>query len=324
MRPDVRRWFERRTYVGSSWDAAELVAAKSGARISVVLPALDEAGTVGGMVAAIRRDLIDALPLVDELLVLDSGSTDATAEVAAAAGATVITGADIAPHLGSAAGKGEALWKSLHVASGDLVVFLDADLTGFSTSYLTGLLGPLLKDPAVAFVKAAYDRPIRPDSPYGGGRVTELVARPLFKLHWPQLAGFIQPLAGEYAGRRAVLERVPFVTGYGVELALLIDLLELVGLDALAQVDLGRRMHRNRTNAELGLMASAVTQTALRRLSRTDPIATASIAAGTTSITQFDRGSDGRYRPRTTDVVVTERPPLVSVPGYAVDRAVAS
>jgi glucosyl-3-phosphoglycerate synthase len=324
VRPDVRRWFERRTYAGSAWHAAELVAVKGGTRVSVVLPALDEAATVGAIVAAIRRDLIDRVPLVDELVVLDSGSTDATADVAAGAGATVVAGGAVLPRLGSRPGKGEALWKSLHVTTGDLVVFLDADLRGFPTTYLTGLLGPLLTEPQVDFVKAAYDRPLRPGSPHGGGRVTELVARPLLNLHWPQLAGFVQPLAGEYAGRRSVLEQVPFVTGYGVELALLVDLLELVGLDALAQVDLGRRVHRNRSNAELGLMASAVTQTALTRLAPVELPAATLLAPRTTSMTQFDRGLDGRYRHTTTDVLVTERPPLASVPEYAVGRAVAS
>jgi glycosyltransferase involved in cell wall biosynthesis len=319
MRADAARWFATRTFCARSWTAADLLAAKTGP-ISVVLPALDEEPTIGPIVAEIRRELIEAVPLVDELVVVDSGSVDGTVRAAAAAGARVEHAAEILPHLGSVPGKGEVLWKSLHVTAGDLVVFIDSDLEEFSASYVTGLLGPLLSSPAVCFVKATYDRPLRADGTMlpGGGRVTELVARPLLNLHWPELAGVVQPLSGEYAGRRSALEQVPFVSGYGVELALLVDLLDLVGLDGLAQVDLGRRLHRHQSEAALGRMASAIWQTALGRLHRqgrlvlTDP--------GHPTLVQFERRA-GDVVPVPVPVPVTERPPMHSVPAYLGARA---
>jgi glucosyl-3-phosphoglycerate synthase len=329
MRPDVRRWFERRTSAAADWPLEALLAAKHSREaapvtVSVVLPALDEARTVGAIVSAIRERLVDEHALVDELVVVDSGSTDATARVAADAGATVVAHEDVLPELGVRRGKGEALWKSLYVTTGDLVVFVDADLTDFDTGFVTGLLGPLLTDPTVAFVKATYDRPLHDGAtvlPAGGGRVTELVARPLLNLHWPRLAGFVQPLAGEYAGRRDVLERLPFVCGYGVELAMLVDLLDLVGLDALAQVDLGRRTHRNRDDADLGRMATAIWRTALGRLDRAGDVRL--LAEPAPALTQFERAPGG-YRTVTGEVEVLERPPMATVPGYGRGRAVAS
>jgi len=329
MRPDARRWFERRTSAAADWPAARLVDAKhrrdgAPATVSVVLPALDESATIGPIVDAIRRELVDGLPMVDELVVVDSGSSDATARIATDAGATVVHHADVLPEAGTRSGKGEALWKSLHATTGELVVFVDSDLLDFTASFVTGLLGPLLTDPTVAFVKATYDRALDTGAlvlPAGGGRVTELVARPLLNLHWPALAGFVQPLAGEYAGRRSVLEQLPFVCGYGVELALLVDLHDTVGLDALAQVDLGRRAHRNRDDAALGRMAAAIWRTALLRLAAEGRLSVDDEPPP--ALTQFRR-TGASYDVVTTEVDVDERPPIVTVPGYAGRRAVAS
>src|SRR3954454_14283682 len=223
MRPDARAWFDHRTTSAPSLDALDLDA-RLGAkrrgrhRVSVVLPARNEEATVGGMVAGLREHWVLGTPLVDELLVVDSDSTDATAQVARAAGADVVSTAEVLPAHGTRPGKGEALWKSLAATTGDLVVFLDADLLGDVTHYVPGLLAPLLTDPQVAYVKGCYTRPLELDGvsiPAGGGRVTELTARPLLNALWPELAGFVQPLGGEYAGRRATLEQVPFVSGYG-------------------------------------------------------------------------------------------------------------
>ena len=217
-------------------------------------------------------------------------------------------------------GKGEALWKGLAASSGDLVVFLDADLAEFDARWVCGLLTPLLVEPEVQLVKAAYDRTLRrPDgtlAPTGGGRVTELVARPLLAAHWPQLTGLAQPLAGEYAGRRSLLERLPFVTGYGVELGMLVDTLELAGMDAIAQVDLGRRVHRNRDDETLGLTAAALQLTALVRSGAepTEPL----------DLVQFGRDASGALTPRSTEMTLAERPPLITVPEYALGRARAS
>jgi glucosyl-3-phosphoglycerate synthase len=312
MRGDVQRWFDRRTWREIP-AAADLVGRKAGTTISVVLPALNEAATIGPIVESVAAELVERVPLVDELLVIDSGSDDDTAAVAAAAGADVVRAADVLPELGTAAGKGEALWKGVAAASGDLVVFLDADLRDFDARWVNGLVAPLLAEPEVQLVKAAYDRTLLgPDGvlhPTGGGRVTELVARPLIATHWPSLAGLAQPLAGEYAGRRALFERLPFVTGYGVELAMLLDTLALVGLDAIAQVDLGRRVHRNRPDTDLGRMAAALQLTALVRRGV--------VSAAQVELTQFSRDDDGALVPQGSVIGAGERPPLVSIPAYA-------
>lgn len=303
MLPEVEAWLRRRTSSAADWTLPALLEAKGAATISVVLPARDEAPTVGEIVSVILTDLAG---LVDEVVVIDSRSTDDTARVAAAAGAVVHAQDDILPDLKPLDGKGEALWKSLAVTSGELLVFVDADIRHFRSTFVTGLLGPLLTDPSVAYVKGCYDRPLR-DAPTGGGRVTELVARPLINLHWPELAGFVQPLAGEYAGRRSALCRVPFVTGYGVELGLLVDLLELAGLDALAQVDLGAREHSHQSTEALGGMAAQIMLAAWSRLDRqgkmipqTDPAV---------RLSQFHR-TPGGHHVRTRDVSIAERPPM--------------
>lgn len=315
MLPEVGAWLARRSGDGSRFSAAGLAAARGAATVSVVIPARDEEATVGAIVATIRRELVERVRLVDELLVVDSRSTDATAAVAAAEGARVVAQDEVLPHLPAASGKGEALWKGLAASTGDLVVFVDGDLRDFDPGFVTGLLGPLLTDPGVAFVKGFHHRPLMDETgmhPDGGGRVTELVARPLINLLAPRLAGFVQPLGGEYAGRRAVLERVPFVTGYGVEIGLLFDLLELCGLDALAQVDLGVRLHRHQDTEALGRMSAQIMLAAHARLARRG------MAAGVpaTSLVQFRRGDSGHGVSRevvVTDVAIDERPSLHTV-----------
>jgi glucosyl-3-phosphoglycerate synthase len=267
--------------------------------VTVCLPARNEATTVGSIVDDIRRDLVDEVGLVDEVLVMDDHSTDATAKIAAEAGAVVVHVDDVFPELGSGTGKGEGLWKSVAAASGDLIVWCDADILDFGPRFVIGLLGPLLTTPDIDFVKGFYDRPVDGE-PHGGGRVTELLARPAIATMFPHLASIVQPLSGEYAGRRSLLERLPFVQGYGVDLGLLVDITELDGTGGLAQVDLGTRRHRNRPIDELGPQALAVLQTALRR-------------AGT----GFG-GEATLVRPDLdpVEVGVGERPPLIDVPGY--------
>ncbi|MGI8685632.1 MAG: glucosyl-3-phosphoglycerate synthase [Acidimicrobiales bacterium] len=244
------------TVSGASFDAAGLVARKGGRRVAVCLPARDEEATVGPIVAAVHRRLCVQHRLVDEIVVVDDASVDGTAAAARAAGARVVAG--------GGGGKGQAMQAGLAASDGDFVVYCDADVRSFSTAFVVGLLGPLLADGDVTFVKGFYDRPF--DGREGeGGRVTELMAKPALRVLLPALAGFVQPLAGEYAARRDVLEQVPFVRGYGVDIALLADVAERFGLASMVQVDLGRRVHRNRPLAELGPQAEAVLRTVLSR-----------------------------------------------------------
>ena len=242
----------------------ELVAAKGDQLVSVCIPAHDEAATIGDVVTKVRRFLGGRLCLVDEVLVVDDHSRDDTAKAAAHAGARVVDAAEVlADVAGGGPGKGEALWRSLYASIGDIVIWCDADITDFGTRFVSGLLGPLLTDPAVAFVKGYYERPRT--GALGGGRTTELTARPALATLFPQLATIVQPLSGEFGGRRSLLERLPFVRGYGVDIGLLIDAAEAVGTGAIVQVDLGTRRHRHHDLDQLGPQALSVLQTVLDR-----------------------------------------------------------
>ena len=261
MLAETRGWLSTRTSTHHDWGVEDLREAKerSGSRVSVVIPAKNEEATVGGVVRGIVERLVHLAALVDEVVVIDSDSADATARVAREAGASVHTSADVRPDLGTHPGKGEAIWKSLHVTTGDLLVFVDADLRLWGPHFVTGLLGPLLADPEVLLVKGYYDRLLRRDAETAsteGGRVTELVARPVLNLWWPELAGVIQPLAGEWAARRSLMESLPVPTGYGVEIATLIETFGRHGLDAIAQVDLGARAHEHQKDHDLAVMAA--------------------------------------------------------------------
>ena len=259
-----------RTYRHGDFVAAALAEdkARHGHVVSVCLPARDEAATVGPIVERIRTALVDGCGLVDEVLVMDDHSTDDTARIAADAGARVLAVDDVLPELGPGEGKGEALYKSVAAARGDLIAWCDADIRDFAPHFVVGLVGPLLTRSDIAFVKGFYDRPVE-GSPHGGGRVTELMARPVIAALFPHLSSIVQPLSGEYAGRRSLLEQLPFVQGYGVDLGLLIDIADAEGTEAIAQVDLGLRRHRNRSLEELGPQALAVLQTALARAADT-------------------------------------------------------
>lgn len=319
--PELGTWLERRSCRAGDWTAAELVAAKRGRTVSVVIPARDEEQTVGGIVRTIRGALVEREPLVDELVVVDSRSQDATAAVAAEAGAEVVVQDDVLPALPRREGKGEALWKGLAATRGDLVVFVDGDLYDFTAGYVVGLLGPLLTQPDVDYVKGFYHRPLL-DAQHretdGGGRVTELVARPLLNMFWPELSGFVQPLAGEYAGTRDVLEAIPFVTHYGVEVGHLIDLVQHRGLDSLAQVDLGVRTHRHQTTQALGRMSGQIILTMLDRLQRHGRLSVSVPPA--TLLAQFQRTLSGAGGSVERDLVLTdlrleEREPLADLRG---------
>ncbi|AIG79692.1 Glucosyl-3-phosphoglycerate synthase [Amycolatopsis japonica] len=295
-------WFERRTWQNPDWTLDDIVAAKGDRTVSVVLPALDEEDTVAEVVGTVRPLLGT---VVDELVVMDSGSTDATAELAARAGARVVHREDVLPELPPVPGKGEVLWRSLAATTGDVVVFLDSDLVDPDPAFVPTLLGPLLCEEGVHLVKGFYRRPLRLESS-GGGRVTELLARPVLSALRPSLSGLIQPLGGEYAATREFLESVPFAAGYGVEIGLILDAEARYGLEGLAQVNLGVRKHRNRSLLQLGVMARQILGTALARcgIKSDDPA----------QLTQFAQVGD-EWLPEVAEVSVSDRPPMREVRG---------
>lgn len=300
-------WFANSTTHWTDWPSTALLRAKGPQRISVVIPARDESATIGTIVSAIRGALVEDVPIVDELVVIDSDSRDGTAAIAARAGARVLAAREIRPDLGGVAGKGEALWKSQFVTSGDVLVFIDADLTGWGPHFVTGLLGPLLSDPATRLVKGFYDRILDDGSGQHtpqGGRVTELVARPVLSLGWPQLTQVVQPLAGEWAIRRGTFESLSVPVGYGVELAALLDVYAQYGLEAIAQVDLGERAHSHQSVHDLAVMAAEILTVGMRRAERPVPAAAA-------ELWQYDRRLDPPWRSRA--IPTDERPPAATV-----------
>ncbi|MTD52724.1 glucosyl-3-phosphoglycerate synthase [Amycolatopsis pithecellobii] len=305
MHADALVWFDRKTWQHPSWTVDDLLALKGSRTISVVLPALNEEKTVGDVVRSIAP-LHGTL--VDELIVMDSGSTDATTREATRAGAQVVGRGDVVTHLAPLPGKGEVLWRSLAAATGDLVVFIDSDLVEPSPELVPGLLGPLLEHREVQLVKAFYRRPLRisdSDTGHGGGRVTELLARPALGALWPELAGVVQPLGGEYAATRSFLEKAAFPVGYGVEIGLLIDAFRSYGLDGIAQVNLGVRKHRNRDLSELGRMSRQILETILEK---------AGTRSQSGSFTQFVQVAE-EWVPNTVDVELAVRPPIREVIG---------
>jgi len=321
MHLEAQALLDQRTSHAHEWEPMALLAAKNdqAVTITVILPALNEEATVGAIVRTITSTLgpRSGCPLVDELVVLDSGSTDKTAEQAARAGATVIHRDEVLPHIPSVTGKGEAMWRGLSATTGDLVVFVDADLLSFNASYITGLLGPLLNDDKTALVKAVYERPLVRDDHVavaGGGRVTELVARPLLNLYWQELAGVIQPLSGEYAARRTLLESLSFPTGYGVDFALLVDTAVMLGVRAISQVDLGVRVHRHHDDRRLGRMAAEIMQTAMTRLDPMGALQTGSELSAT--LIQFAAEGE-RYTHQSHEIAGTQRPPIASLLGVS-------
>jgi len=291
-------------FSADDFSLATLQARKATESISVCIPAKNEAETIGAIVDSILTHFGSHSdghpPLVDEVLVIDDRSTDDTASRAAHAGARVISVDAILPQAGVGNGKGNVLWKSVAAAAGDIIVWVDADLRSFTPSYILGLLGPLLNHPEIALVKGFYERPEHNGS--GGGRTTELMARPLLATFFPELSSIRQPLSGEYASRRSILEQVPFAQGYGVETGLLIDVARLVGVERIAQVDLGVRVHRNRPLRALSAQAMEVLHAVLRR---------------TDAVTDGPLGQELiRADGTTVAISIEERPPLLATPGY--------
>ena len=294
-------WFQRHTHHWDDWSLADLIAAKGDRKVSLVVPARNEACTVGAVVTRVRDALMDTVELLDEIVVIDSDSTDDTFAVAQDAGAVVHRSAEVRPDLGSFPGKGEAMWKSLFVTTGEVLVFMDADLVDWDTHFVPGLLGPLLTDD-VSLVKGFYERPGQ-EGAFEGGRVTELVARPLIALLFPELAGLVQPLAGEWAIRRDLFASLRVPTGYAVELAALVDTVAGHGVDAIAQVDLGKRAHRHQALRDLGGMATQILAAALERTGK---------HVDEPKLRQYLL-ADGALEAVDREVVISERPPAETV-----------
>ena len=314
------KWLATNTFHYSEFsDIHRLVAEKHSKRlkISLCLPTLNEEKTIAKEIIVMRSELMTRYPLVDELIVIDSGSTDDTVEIAASFGAQVFKANEILPHLDQFTGKGENLWKALYITQGDIIVYIDADIKNIHHRFGYGLIGPLLVYDHIKYVKAFYDRPIAIGKnkirPTGGGRVTELVIRPLFSLFFPELTQLIQPLSGEYAGYREILEKIPFPIGYGIETSMILDIYQQWGLNVMAQVDLDRRIHRNQDTKALGRMSFAILKTFINRQKRLGLID----FKGTLydEIIQYNL-VDNEFRAETLQIKGLERPPMITIPEY--------
>lgn len=313
-------WLKDNTYHHSNFaDIGALVAMKQkkGLKISLCFPTFNEEKTIAKEIIIMKSELVIRHPLLDEIAVIDSGSTDRTREIASGYGADVYLAEEVLPHLEKYRGKGENLWKALYVLKGDIIVYIDADIKNIHHRFVYGLLGPLLMRDDIRYVKAFYDRPLSIDArqikPTGGGRVTELVIRPLFSLFTPRLSQIIQPLSGEYAGYRDVFDQVSFPIGYGIETSMLLDIYERWGMNIIAQVDLDKRVHRNQDTLSLGRMAFGVTQTFLRRIQDMGLLTINSEMFN--EILQYML-EDNSYKNIVTEMLARERPPMVNLQEY--------
>ncbi len=315
----VDQWFAGNTYHADEFEDLEYLLSlkqRHNLTISLALPALNEEETVGNVIETLKKPLMDDAPLLDEIVLVDSNSTDRTREIAAGLGIPVYIHQDLLPRYGSRHGKGEALWKSLYVTHGDIVIWIDTDIVNIHPRFVYGLLGPLLQQPEIQFVKGFYRRPLKVDDKIqagGGGRVTELTARPLINLFYPEISGIVQPLSGEYGGRRAALEQLSFFSGYGVEIGLLIDILEKYGLQAIAQVDLQERIHHNQTLESLSKMSFAIIQAVIRKLERRYG---QSILEDVNKSMKLIHYEAGRLFLDVEEIAEHERPPMILLEEY--------
>jgi len=315
---DLQQWIDKNTYHHSQfWDLKKLVEAKEkhGLTISLCLPTLNEEKTIGKEVILFKSELVNRYPLLDEIAVIDSGSDDKTLEVAKTYGADTYLSADILPHLEPKMGKGENLWKAIHQLKGDIIVYVDADISNIHPRFVYGLVAPLIYREEVKYVKAFYDRPLAVSGGVrnsGGGRVTEILVRPLFSLFFPELTTIIQPLSGEYAVRREVLEQIAFPIGYGVETSHLIDVHNKFGLEAFAQTDLDKRVHENKPTISLGKMSFGILQTFLKRAQSLGKFENVDHE---TILRQF-QVTKSQYQQNEISIVEEERPPMIEIEEY--------
>jgi glucosyl-3-phosphoglycerate synthase len=319
MSKKVEKWLKTNTFHhGEFWDLLKLVKLKEeqGLKISLCIPTLNEEKTIGKEIVIFRSELMERYPLIDEFAVIDSGSEDKTREVAASFGADVYKASDILPEVGDKRGKGENLWKAIYQLKGDIIVYVDADIKNIHPRFVYGIVAPLIMNQTIKYCKAFYDRPITYSSGIrasGGGRVTEILIRPLFSLFFPELTSLIQPLSGEFAVRREVLERIPFPIGYGVETAHILDVYREWGLDAFAQCDLDQRVHRNQATTALGKMSFGILQTFLNRMEKYGMIDKLPDMA--TLYRQF-QAEGNHYQLLKREIVEYERPPMMSIKAY--------
>ena len=313
------QWLKERTFHHSQfWDLKQLVEVKEekGLTISLCLPSLNEEATIGKEIIILKSELKDRYRLVDEIAVIDSGSTDQTREIAAQFGADVYLSEEHLTECGNRRGKGENLWKALHLLKGDIICYVDSDINNIHPRFVYGLVAPLIHDENIHYVKAFYDRPLAFSQgirPTGGGRVTEILVRPLFSLFYPDLTAVIQPLSGEYAGRRSILEQIPYPVGYGVETAMLIDIYEKMGLGAFAQTDLDTRVHRNQETIALGRMAFGILRTFFNRLDRAGRF---QFEEELPKIMRQHVATDGKFDLREHLIEEFERPPIIGIDAY--------
>lgn len=319
MQMNIENWLEQNTYHHSYfWDLKQMVEhkEKKNLKISLCIPTLNEEETIGKEIVLFKSELMNRYPLLDEIAVIDSGSEDKTLEVAANFGADTYLASDIIPRLDDKKGKGENLWKAIYQLEGDVIVYVDADIKNIHPRFVYGLVAPLIYRDEVKYVKAFYDRPLAVSENVrtsGGGRVTEILTRPIFSLFYPELTAIIQPLSGEYAVRREVLQEIPFPIGYGVETSHLIDVYNKYGLEAFAQTDLDKRVHRNQPTQALGKMAFGILQTFLHRAADHGKLSVHEEIS--TILRQFQARAD-EYEQLEKEIVEDERPPMITIPEY--------
>lgn len=317
--PNINNWLNTRTFHASDFsDIKKLVELKEmkKMKISLCFPTLNEEKTIGQSIVLMKGELQDRYPLIDEIVVVDSGSNDKTLSIAAKFGAKTYAASDYLQEEGSYKGKGENLWKALYLLEGDIIVFVDADIANIHPRFAYGLIGPILHDPVIQFVKAFYNRPFKNSagvSPSGGGRVTEILIRPLFSQFFPELSGMIQPLSGEYAGYRSLFEQISFPIGYGVETGMLIDIVQKWGLPAMAQVNLDSRIHRNQSITSLGRMSFGVLQTFWDRLHKYRGIPAMPVES---YILRQMELHNHEFNLHEHEIKEMERRPIIQVPAY--------
>lgn len=315
---NLQTWIDKNTYHHSEfWDLKKMVETKEkkGLKISLCLPTLNEEKTIGKEIILFKSELVERYPLLDEIAVIDSGSEDKTLEVARNFGADTYLASDILPELEPKRGKGENLWKAIYQLEGDIIVYVDADISNIHPRFVYGLVAPLIYRDEVKYVKGFYDRPLALSGnvrPSGGGRVTEILVRPLFSLFFPDLTAMIQPLSGEYAVRRDVLEQIAFPIGYGVETSHLIDVYSKYGLEAFAQTDLDKRVHENKPTQDLGKMSFGILQTFIKRAKALEIL---DKADHTTILRQFQARRD-QYEQNLIEIIEDERPPMIEIDAY--------